>query len=120
MSYMEHVPKNEHIEPYDELIALARKKLLELFPDLSKKLNSRTSGNVAHGFVLDALDQNGMAGAFVFHNLSPEKQKQALEEKNIDVKTLFDNLPENLIVFYRNKIEKPTKNVDVFKIAKDM
>jgi len=118
---MEQEPKNENLEPYDELVRLGEAKLIELFPDSSEFIKSKDGNRLVESFVGDVLDQNKMRSAFVFHNLNPEKQKAALEEIGVsDINTLFDDVSEDLVTFYKKKIKNPAKKVDVLDIAEDV
>lgn len=112
---MEQAPKKENIKSYDELIAHAQKKLLELFPDLSGQPDD--VDKIVDGFALDVLMHHGIPGAAIFHRLSPERQRELLANKN--VAHLFDALPDSLIAFYRNKIKNPTQRISIDEIAED-
>ncbi len=90
-------------EPFEDLLLVAKKKLIELFPDFTGKINSKVGNKLVEVFVGDALSELGLNGQ-MFHRLDVQRQKELLADKNLD--DLFNNLPESLVNFYKDKINQ--------------
>jgi hypothetical protein len=92
---------NQQKVPYEELTRLAENKLLDLFPEFRKKIES-DDAKLASSLVGDILWNLNLPGA-TFHRFDTEEQVKLLEGKNYS--DLFKDLSPQLIAFYRKKLE---------------
>ena len=118
---MEKPPKHENISPHDELFRLAHAKFIELFPDSKDFIDSLDGRKIVDGFVGDILSENKIPSPFIFHRLSSDEQRKVLEDFGVsDVSGLFNAVPEDLIAFYKEKIENPKPKISIDEIAEDV
>ena len=93
-------------EPYNKLISAGEEALLRLFPELSGKKDLHGLRKIVDVFVGDVLSAKEIPGGVVFHRFDIEKQKKLLED--VDINDLFGNLSDDLVNFYRDKINSLT------------
>lgn len=102
--YMIFEQINQEKEPADILREFAVKKLQQLFPE--KNCNS-----IVDSFLIDLLSHHGLPS--MLHRMEPEKQKEILtvEGRTLEesIESIVMDIPENLVEFYRKKLENQVK-----------
>lgn len=80
----------------------------ELFGEIEEKavvkfeelVGSKPEPGEVSSFLMDVLGEYNLG---MLHRFDPEKQRELFDDAKLSVGTLFDNVPESVITFYRSK-----------------
>lgn len=108
---VESTPK----EPVELLEDGARRKLQELYPEAKQEALISIRGS----FLYDVLSNRGISP--FLDRFSPEEQVEKIKSVGATsveegVKIILENVPEDVIVFYRKKIGNPGAKVDILDL----
>ena len=98
-------PEQKEISLYDQIYERSRAELVKLFPEKEHEITSRQAWRIIDSFVADILGRNNVEAASIFHRIDSKKQTELLAKADKTIESLFTNLPDDFVDFYRKKLE---------------